>query len=224
MATVLKSKQFPEGINTANIEVFNWEDVATRARTYISSVREQAQEILRQANDEAAKLRQAAQEQGRAAGQSDIVSTAESLATKIANQRIQNATQSLASLADELEHATQQWLRQWQHETIPLAVSIAERLVRRQLEIDPTILLQWLQDSVRLVQGTQKIQLRMNPSDIEILGGALTDLLADLKSQMEIELIADASIAKHGLTLRSSEMFIDQQLRTQLDRLREELL
>lgn len=224
MATVLKSKQFPEGINTAKVEVFNWEDVATRARTYITSVREQAQEMLRQANEEASKIRLSAQEQGRAAGQSDIVSTAETLASQISNQRINNATKSISKLADELEEATQQWLRQWQHETIPLAVSIAERLVRRQLEIDPTILLQWLQDSVRLVHGNQKIQLRMNPSDIEVLGTSLTQLLDELKSRTEIELIPDATIAKHGLTLRSAEMFIDQQLKTQLDRLREELL
>ena len=142
----------------------------------------------------------------------------------VGSQRISSATKSVAKLADELEEATQQWLRQWQHETIPLAVSIAERLVRRQLEIDPAILLQWLQDSVRLVQGNQKVQLRMNPTDIEILGTSLTQLLDELKSRTEIELIPDATIAKHGLTLRSSEMFIEQQLKTQLDRLREELL
>jgi flagellar assembly protein FliH len=224
MATVLKSKQFPDGINTANIEVFNWEDVATRARTYIASVREQANEMIREANEEAKKIRHSAQEQGRAAGQNDIVSTAESLASQLANQRVNNAAKSISKLADELEEATQQWLRQWQHETIPLAVSIAERLVRRQLEIDPTILLQWLKDSVRLVQDNQKVQLRMHPSDIELLGSSLTELLDNLKGRTDIELISDESIAKHGLTLRSAEMFIDQQLITQLDRLREELL
>ncbi len=224
MATVLKSKQFPEGINTANIEVFNWEDVATRARTYLASVREQASDILRHATEESSKLRQAAQEQGRAAGQSDIVATAETLASKIANQRINSVAQTIHTLAEELEQATQQWLRQWQHETIPLAVSIAERLVCRQLEIDPTILLQWLQDSVRLVQGTQKIQLRMHPADIQVLGPALTQVLDDLRRRMEIELVSDESMARHGLIFQSSEMLIDQQLRTQLDRLREELL
>lgn len=224
MATVLKSKQFPDGINTANIEVFNWEDVATRARTYIASVREQANEMIRQATEEAKNIRQSAQEQGRAAGQSDIVSTAESLASQLANQRVNSATKNISKLADELEEATQQWLRQWQHETIPLAVSIAERLVRRQLEIEPSILLQWLQDSVRLVQDSQKVQLRMHPSDIDILGSSLTEFLEKFKSRTDIELIPDESIAKHGLTLRSAEMFIDQQLKTQLDRLREELL
>ncbi len=224
MATILKSKNFPDGINTAKAEIFNWEDVATRARTYLASVREQADEMLRQATIESAKIRQSAQELGRAAGQSDIVATAETLATQIANQRIHSATQSIQALSDELEQATQQWLRQWQHETVPLAVSIAERLVHRQLEIDPTILLQWLQDSVRMIQGGQQVQLRMNPSDIQVLGNALTKIVDDLKSRMTIELISDETIAQHGLVLRTSEMMIDQQLRTQLDRLQEELL
>ncbi|MDZ4851532.1 MAG: FliH/SctL family protein [Pirellulaceae bacterium] len=223
MATVLKQKQFLDGVNTAKAEVFNWEDVAARARTYLASVREQADEILRKAVEDARSVKTLAQEQGRTAGQSDIVATAETMASKIANQRISNATQSIHALADELEAATQHWLRQWQHETVPLAVSIAERLVHRQIEIDPTILLQWLQDSVRMVQGGQTVQLRMNPSDIKTLGPALPKLLEELKSRLAIELIEDSSIALHGLVLRSSELMIDQQLRTQLDRLQEEL-
>lgn len=224
MATILKSKQFLDGINTAKAEVFNWEDVASRARTYLESVREQANEILRQATLESTQLRESAHDQGRAAGQSDIVATAETMASQIANQRISSATQSIHALADELEQATQQWIRQWQHETVPLAVSIAERLVHRQLEIDPTILLQWLQDSVKLIQATQHAKLRMHPTDIQILGPALTRLLEDLNSRISIELISDESISPHGLVLRTSDMMIDQQLQTQLERLKEELL
>ena len=47
MASVLKSKSFTLGTNTAQTEVFNWEDVASRAKQYIDTVREQAQQLLR---------------------------------------------------------------------------------------------------------------------------------------------------------------------------------
>jgi flagellar assembly protein FliH len=223
MAFVLKSKQHQFGENTASIEVFNWEDVAEKARAYLASIREQADALLKQAQQESEKLRIQAEQQGRELGQNDIAQQADRLANKIANERVAQASQSLQALATELEQATHQWLRQWQHETVPLAVSIAERLVHRQIEIDPTIILDWLNESIRLVQTDHRLDLRMNPADIERLGSSLTDFIEQQKNRMTIQLSSDPSIEKHGIVLQTSESTINQQITTQLERLREEL-
>lgn len=223
MATILKSKNIADGTNVGQIEVFNWEDVASRAKQYLATVREQASQLLKSASDEAQKIRQYAQEQGRAAGQGDLQATAQSMANQIADERIQNATKNMEVLADQLELSTHQWLRQWQHETVPLAIAIAERLVHRQIEIDPTILLNWLSDSVRLLQGNQTVQLRMHPDDIANLGSGLEKILENIRSQMPIELVSDTEIERHGLVMRTAETLLDQQLKTQFERLREEL-
>ncbi|MFN9916753.1 MAG: FliH/SctL family protein, partial [Pirellulaceae bacterium] len=129
----------------------------------------------------------------------------------------------MEALAEELEQATHQWLRQWQHETIPLAISIAERLVHRQIELDPSILLNWLQESVRLAQGNQKLELRMHPSDIQVLGAALEQFINQQRHRMAIELIEDPAVERHGIILQAVELTIDQPLSAQLSRLREEL-
>jgi flagellar biosynthesis/type III secretory pathway protein FliH len=223
MAFVLKSKQHQFGENTASIEVFNWEDVAEKARAYLASIREQADALLKQAQQESEKLRIQAEQQGRELGQNDIAQQADRLANKLANERVAQASQSLQALATELEQATHQWLRQWQHETVPLAVSIAERLVHRQIEIDPTIILDWLNESIRLVQTDHRLDLRMNPADIERLGSSLTDFIEQQKNRMTIQLSSDPSIEKHGIVLQTSESTINQQITTQLERLREEL-
>jgi flagellar assembly protein FliH len=223
MAFVLKSKHLQIGENTASVEVFNWEDVADKARAYLASIREQADGLLKQAQRESEKLRAEAEQQGRELGQNDVAQQADKLANKLANERVVQAGRTLQTLADELEQATQQWLRQWQHETVPLAVSIAERLVHRQIEIDPSILLDWLNESIRLVQTDHRLELLMNPSDIERLGTSLTDFIEQQKHRMTIQLTSDPTIEKHGVVLRSSESTIDQQVATQLERLREEL-
>ncbi len=80
-----------------------------------------------------------------------------------------------------------------------------------------------MQDSVRLVQGNQRVQLRMHPADIELLGTTLDDLLAEIRSRSEIELVSDPTLERHGMTLRAADLRIDQQLSAQLERLREEL-
>ncbi len=223
MAFVLKSKQLKFGENTASIEVFNWEDVAEKARAYLASIREQADGLLKQAQQDSEKLRAQAEQQGRELGQNDIAQQADRLANKLANERVAQASQTLQVLANELEQATHQWLRQWQHETVPLAVSIAERLVHRQIEIDPTIILDWLNESIRLVQTDHRLDVRMNPSDIERLGSSLTDFIEQQKNRMTIQLTSDPAIEKHGIVLQTSESNINQQITTQLERLREEL-
>ncbi len=114
-------------------------------------------------------------------------------------------------------------VRQWQHETVPLAVSIAERLVHRQIEIDPSIILDWLNESIRLVQTDHRLDVRMNPSDIERLGSSLTDFIEQQKNRMTIQLTSDPAIEKHGIVLQTSESNINQQITTQLERLRKKL-
>jgi flagellar biosynthesis/type III secretory pathway protein FliH len=223
MATILKSKQLQFGENTASVEVFNWEDVATKAKAYLATVKQQAEDLLRQAQQDGERLRVEAQRAGLAASQSDIGVQAEKLAMSLAEERVRVATSRMEALAEELEQATHQWLRQWQHETIPLAISIAERLVHRQIELDPSILLNWLQESVRLAQGNQKLELRMHPSDIQVLGAALEQFINQQRHRMAIELIEDPAVERHGIVLQAVELTIDQQLSAQLSRLREEL-
>jgi flagellar biosynthesis/type III secretory pathway protein FliH len=223
MATVLKSKQLQLGENTASVEVFNWEDVATKARAYLATVKQQAQEILDQANQQSQELRQQAERDGIAAGQGDITTRAEKLANQLATERVKQATVQLHGLAEELEQASHQWLRQWQHEMVPLAIAMAERLVHRQIELDPSIMLDWLQESVRMIQSQQKVELRVHPQDAEILGASLTDFIEQQKHRVSIELVLDEAIARRGLKLRTAEMNIDQQIQSQLDRLEQEL-
>jgi flagellar assembly protein FliH len=223
MATVLKSRLIQHGDNTASVEVFNWEDVAAKAKAYLAEVRSQAAAILEQAKSESEKLCREAEQQGRTSGMNEVQQQAEKLATKLTTERVGKATQSIHSLADELEQATQQWLRQWQHETVPLAVAIAERLVHRQIDVDPTILLDWLQESVRMIQSDVKLELRIHPEDVRSLGESLSDFIAQQQGRNTIMLVEDASIERHGMVLRTSETTIDQRLSKQLERLREEL-
>ena len=125
MASVLKSKSFTLGTNTAQTEVFNWEDVASRAKQYIDTVREQAQQLMRDSQLECARIQSQAKEEGTRLGESQVERLAMQMAGQIAEKKIQEVAHNVKTLCEDLESATQQWLRQWQHETITLAIGIA---------------------------------------------------------------------------------------------------
>ena len=223
MASVLKSKSFTLGTNTAQTEVFNWEDVASRAKQYIDTVREQAQQLMRDSQLECARIQLQAKEEGTRLGESQVERLAMQMAGQIAEKRIQEVAHNVKTLCEDLESATQQWLRQWQHETIALAIGIAEKLLSRQIESDPSILISWIEDSVRLIQGQRQILLRIHPEDAQRLSTALSELVEDMKPSFEIQVAEDIAVGKFGVILQTPDTTIDRSLQTQLKRLVEEL-
>ena len=223
MANVLKSKTFSLGTNTAQTEVFNWEDVASRAKQYIDTVREQAQQLLQESKIECARMQVQAKEEGTRLGENHVERLAMQMAGQIAEKRVQEAAQSVKSLCEDLETATQQWLRQWQHETITLAIGISEKILARQIESDPSILISWIEDSVRLIQGQRQIVLRIHPEDAQRLSTALSELVDDMKPSVEIQVVEDVAVGKFGVILQTPDTTIDRSLQMQLKRLVEEL-
>jgi flagellar biosynthesis/type III secretory pathway protein FliH len=223
MASVIKSNAFTLGTNTAQTEVFNWEDVASRAKQYIDTVREQAQQLLRESQIECTRIQALAKEEGTRIGENQVERLAMQMASQIAEKRVQEAAGSVKALCEDLETATQQWLRQWQHETITLAIGISEKILSRQIESDPSILISWIEDSVRLIQGQRQILLRIHPEDAQRLSSALSELIEDMQPSVEIQVVEDVAVGKFGVILQTPDTTIDRSLQTQLKRLVEEL-
>ncbi|MEQ1827614.1 MAG: FliH/SctL family protein [Pirellula sp.] len=223
MASVFKSKTLQLGANTAQTEVFNWEDVAARAKQYIDTVREQAQRLLDDSRVECNRIKAEAREEGIRGGESHVERLAMQMAEQIAEKRVQEAAKSVRTLCENIEQATYEWLRQWQHETISLSIAISEKLVARQIESDPTILLDWIEESVRMVQGQRQIQLRIHPEDAQRLSSALNELVEDMSPSLNIQVTEDTSVGRFGIVLETPDTTIDRTLNTQLKRLQEEL-
>lgn len=223
MASVFKSRSVIPGTNTAQAEVFNWEDVTARAKQYLDTVREQAQQLLRETQSECDQIRALAQQEGLKNSQSHIEKMAHQLASQISNDQIQQTTHSVNRFCLELENATEQWLRQWQHETIALAIAIAEKLLVRQVESDPTILLDWIQDSVRLVAGQKNITIRIHPEDAQRLSEPLSEFINSTSPNAQIQVAEDVAVGQFGVILQTEETTIDRTIRTQLRRLMDEL-
>jgi flagellar assembly protein FliH len=223
MASVFKSRALPTGVNTAQTEVFNWEDVASRAQQYIDTVREQAQKMLDDSRVECQRIKSEARDEGIRGGENHVERLAMQMAEQIAEKRVQEAARAVRSLCENIEQATQHWLRQWQHETIALSIAITEKLIARQIESDPTILLDWIEESVRMVQGQRQIQLRIHPEDAQRLSMALNELVEDMKPAIEIKVTEDMSVGRFGVVLETPDTTIDRSLSAQLKRLGEEL-
>lgn len=223
MATVLKSRQLQDGLNTAQAEIFNWEDVASRAKDYLDSIREEARAMLESCAKECEALREKARQEGMSAGETHVERLAQQIANQLAADKVQHASQSIHQICNDLEEATRQWLRDWQHETVAIAIGIAEKLVARQIESDPAILLKWIEDSLRMIHNQKKITIRLHAEDALILSHALPEMLERVSTEMEIQIIDDPSVGRCGAVIQTADTTIDRSLATQMKRLEQEL-
>jgi flagellar assembly protein FliH len=223
MASVLKSHELVHTAHAAHAEIFNFEDVADRAQRYLDTIRQQAAKMIDDASSQAEKLRQQADAAGRQDAEKYIQQQAEQLANKLLSEKLTGATNHLKQLGQQLETANQQWLSQWQRSTIELATLIAEKIIHRQTEQDPGILLEWLGQAMRLAQSGRKVIIRIHPESRLRLGDSLEKSLTAFQSGCDFEIRDDDSIQREGIVVDTPDGQIDVQLKTQLSRLESEL-
>ena len=189
----------------------------------LDGVRQQARAILEQCQQECEAIRETTKQQAIDEGQAIIDQLARQQAEQIAEERITQVLGRVDTLCEGLEQATEEWLRNWQHETVSLAIKIAEKLLVRQIESDPTILLTWIEDMVKLVQGQRRMIIKLSSHDAMQLSGVLSELIERLSPGVEFQVIEDASFSSGSVVLETPETTLDRSLKTQLERLQQEL-
>nr|WP_205516316.1 FliH/SctL family protein [Paenibacillus sp. SYP-B3998] len=106
---------------------------------------------------------------------------------------------------------------------IELSTSIAEKVIGRQLSLNP----EWVLDLVQKVLSRRRekgiITLCVTPSQFSYIQDAREELLTSIDSQAELEIIPDSSVQDHGCVIRSSYGSIDARIDTQLKEIKSAL-
>ena len=227
MAMIIKST--PESATNPAMELpatpdvqtvaFNLEEFQGQADRYLDTVRSEAARIVGQAHTEAEQIRQQAEAAGKAAAESAIQRILEE---KVATQ-LKTLLPALDSAISQIVDAKSDWTRHWQSHVVHLAASIAERIIRRQLEKQPEIGAEWIQQALELAGGAAEVTLRLNPADHESLGNQVTAIQDKLSLVAALDVVADDSISAGGCRVETRFGSVDNQLETQLARIEEEL-
>ena len=134
------------------------------------------------------------------------------------------ATSSLVTAAAEMCQQREVWKGDWEARLLPLAIAIAERLVRRELRCSTDIPLAWIREALELVSGSGPLRLRLNPADLRARRGSIEELLGQQGLTETVDLVSDDAVSAGGCLVETSFGKIDHRLETQLKRLEEELV
>lgn len=219
MAGIIKSGVWHGAASTASPSSFNFEDISSQAENYLSSIRRQATQILVKAKEQVAAIEVEACDRGRQTAKEQ----AERFSQEYLDQRLQSLIPALEQSIAAIQHSRETWLRHWEQNTVRLAASIAERLVRRELTQTPEIPLDWIREALELVTGESRVTLHLNPVDLETLGARAQQLMNCLTKIGAATVLPDPTIELGGCRVVTDFGSIDQQLSAQLKRIEEDL-
>lgn len=152
-----------------------------------------------EAKDEAARIVEAAHE--RAARLRD-----ERMA-ELKEEARQLARAELAAAHLEVERARQDVLSEGERSVATLALAVAQRLVLDELDARPERVQAIVRDALDRVRRASRVRVRAHPDD----AAQLMDL--------EVEIVADASIERGGCVVESELGVVDARIETRIDAL-----
>jgi flagellar assembly protein FliH len=221
MATIIRKHgpAQPTGPNSARPVAFNFEDMNDRANEYLETVRTEAAKIVQQAHQQAEQIRRQAQIAGKQA--------AEEAAQKMLDDRIAKRMDTIFPALDELviqlNDAKAELMRRWEESAVAVATAIAQRVIRRELERKPEITLDLIREALQLAAGAIDVTVHVNQTDYEHLGAQVNRLASTLARLTPTEIHADPDITSGGCVIKTKYGEIDQQIESQLARIRDEL-
>lgn len=134
--------------------------------------------------------------------------------------RLDSALAALQHTADQLHAERDRWLEQSQREAVRLGVAIAERLLRRTLDVQPEAVLDLIRSALDWSIGADHLRVRLHPADAELVESAGRQFDA----HRTIEILPDNSLTRGDCVVETPNGQTDARLDVVLQRIADELL
>jgi flagellar assembly protein FliH len=216
MSTVIKVGQSTRAIHQV---AFNLEDITSQANDYLDKVRIQAAQIVVEAQKQADLIKKKAQDEGQKSAQT----AAEKILDEKVGKRMEGLLPALKQVIAEIADARQTWLRQWENSSVKLAAKMAEKILHRELQQDPTLPLTQVRQALELAAGIPNIRILMSHQDFHTLGTQAAQITKEFNRVGNAEVMADASVKAGGCKVITANGELDLQLHAQLERIVNEL-
>lgn len=211
--------------------LFNFEDMESQAQAYLQHVREEAQKLVSEAQNQAQDIREKAREDGFRDGFQAGIEHAEETCRQGIHSAVetwvsQNSgiTQECArNVVQNLQNVRGKLVAVWESGFLELVAALVRKIVRGALETSPDITLAWVREALELCAGENRLTLRLNPDDLEILHDPLGKLRAEFHQLGELTIREDSALQRGDCVVDTEFGQLDQRLDSQIRRLLEDI-
>jgi len=133
----------------------------------------------------------------------------------------QEKIQSINTFLKNLEKESKELILNMDKEVLNLALNIAQKLILKEIERDPEILLRLIREALNYIAEGTELNIKINPEEYKFLE---ENLLKYIPPSQKIKLIPDESISKGGIFIETSLGVIDATFEKRWKKLLETLL
>ena len=225
---LLKADQLPGAVGPVG-RLLQFQDLRDKHDRLLSDARNEAEAVLEAARVEAELVRQqafeTARQDGREQAAGDLESEIEQRASQLVEERFGEQLSRFIAVTSQLQELDKTQLGRWQNTATELAIAIAGKLVRRQLDVRPENAAEMIATALQFSAGSRRVEVRLHPEDLEMLNGeqalAVSSGLAVLPEGL---LVADGTLERGDCLVQTVDGRVDARLETLLERITTELL
>jgi flagellar biosynthesis/type III secretory pathway protein FliH len=133
---------------------------------------------------------------------------------RLAQERLRSEA-LLAGIRDNLANV----LAAWEQDVLRLAMTIAGAILKREIAVDRDAVLVHVREALRHLVGVEKVKLRVNPRDEELLRQHRAEIFTATDSLRDMVIEADDKIEPGGCIAESESGNVDARVATQINRL-----
>ncbi len=199
---------------------FQFQDVRILAAKILKRATDQANRKISAAGEQATQIEQAAYDDGHqkgykegfAKGEDEGRAAGEAAARREFLDRTGRTVEALETLLKELETRQIDLRSQAEADLMDLALAIARRIVRREIDLDPEYVLPAVREAIGLSTNRSDLTVRLHPDDMAVVEAELPELHSVFTDLGKVHPLADSSLARGEVRVVSMEGEIDLRL------------
>jgi len=220
------------GAPTSARVAFDFEDVHVRCEEYKTQVKEECRQLVLESQRQADEIRTRAESEaqregyrnGLARAETEVTERIRQLANSLVEERLSTVVPAVSDMLAELASARSKCRLEWEIELVGTAVAIAEKIIRRSLQLQPDLAVGVVEQAVELAMGSSSMQVQLHPADLDSLGDRIRGVVQDSSRGVELKLIPNSDVSPGGCLIATDRGQIDGRLEAMLERISSELL
>ncbi len=195
-------------------------NASQEAENIVESARSEAEEWWRQRREQDEHLIEAVKSEGYQLGYQEGISQAE----QEMKEKMAGMMEEARTVLNEAYKARDVIIQEAEPFLVELSCDIAEKIVDRQLTIEPQFTMELIRKNLARKREQGMISLCVAPAQFAFVNAAREELTLAVDSQAELQILPDSTVKDRGCVIRSSFGSIDARIDTQLAEIKKELV
>jgi flagellar assembly protein FliH len=131
--------------------------------------------------------------------------------------------QESQTILDQASQMKEQIIQEAEPFLIELSCSIAEKIIQRQLNLEPSWVIEYTQGILARRREKGLITICVAPKQYTFMQDAKDEFMLHIDSQAELQILPDATVSDFGCVIRSPFLSVDARIDTQLKEIKDAL-